>query len=356
MEGKVCKFITLAEKQLWDKAVKSFNEYDVYYLSDYVKAFELHGDGSARLFYYKDDDIQAINVAMKRDIANDSKFKKLIPPNEYFDLATPYGYGGFLIEGDITEQSLKRLENQYRSMCEQEKIISEFVRFHPVLNNKVYLSNMFEICELGKSVTIDLSDKDVIWSNFKGYNKNRVRKAKKSGVKIYWGRDPKLYKRFKEIYNKTMDRDQARSYYYFEDDFYESLLEDLKYNAMMFYAVYEGKIIAMSIILLCNEQLHYHFSGSLKEYQILAPTNLLLYEVACWGAEYGYKTFHLGSGLGGNEDSLYRFKSVFNLNSNTVFTIGKKIYLPIQYEKLCMLRKEDSTFNVESKFFPLYRS
>lgn len=356
MKGKEYKLVTLNEKTLWDEIVKSFKEYDVYYLSDYVKAFELHGDGTAQLFYYKNDDIQAINVSMKRDIANDRKLEQLIPQNEYFDLATPYGYGGFIIEGEITEQSLQQLENQYLRMCEKEKVVSEFVRFHPVLNNKILLSNFYEISELGKSVTLDLTNKDVIWSNFKGYNKNRIRKAKKSGVKIYWGRDPKLYQTFKEIYNQTMDRDQARNYYYFKDDFYESLVEDLKYNAMMFYAVYEEKIIAMSIILLCNKQLHYHFSGSLKEFQILAPTNLLLYEAACWGAEYGYKTLHLGSGLGGKEDSLYKFKSVFNVNSNTVFTIGKKIYNPLQYEKLVTIRKKHSALNVDSGFFPLYRS
>lgn len=356
MKGKKFNIITLNEKLLWDEIVKSFKEYDVYYLSDYVKAFELHGDGIAKLFYYKDDDIQAINVSMKRDIANHPKFENVLPKNEYFDLATPYGYGGFLIEGNITEQALQQLESHYVQMCEKEKIISEYVRFHPVLNNKIHFTNFYEINELGKSVTLDCTNKDVIWSNFGGYNKNRVRKSCKSGVKIYWGRNPKLYQTFKEIYNQTMDRDQARSYYYFEDDFYESLLEDLKYNAMMFYAVYEEKIIAMSIILFCNEQLHYHFSGSIKEYQILAPTNLLLYEAACWGAENGYKTLHLGSGLGGTEDSLYRFKKNFNKNSNTLFTIGKKVYNPMQYEKLLTIRKNDVEFNTESNFFPLYRS
>jgi len=34
----------------------------------------------------------------------------------------------------------------------------------------------------------------------------------------------------------------------------------------------------------------------------------LLYEAACWGIENGYKTFHLGGGLGSREDSLYQFK------------------------------------------------
>ena len=60
-----------------------------------------------------------------------------------------------------------------------------------------------------------------------------------------------------------------------------------------------------------------------REYQHFAPTNLLLYEVACWGCENGYKTFHLGGGLDSKEDSLYKFKSAFNRNSDNTFSIGR---------------------------------
>ena len=95
--------ISINESNKWDEVVKSFNNYDIYYISSYVKAFQIHGDGDPILFYYKDKYIRAINVAMKRDIGKDSKFNGKIPLNTYFDLSTPYGYGGFLIEGDINE-------------------------------------------------------------------------------------------------------------------------------------------------------------------------------------------------------------------------------------------------------------
>ena len=65
-------------------------------------------------------------------------------------------------------------------------------------------------------------------------------------------------------------------------------------NYEMFYATLDGKIIAMSIMLFANKQMHYHLSGSMMEYRNLAPSNLLLYKAAVWGSEQGYKTFHLG--------------------------------------------------------------
>ena len=33
------------EAEQWDAVVRSFTEWDVYYLSGYVKAFQIHGDG-----------------------------------------------------------------------------------------------------------------------------------------------------------------------------------------------------------------------------------------------------------------------------------------------------------------------
>ena len=77
-------------------------------------------------------------------------------------------------------------------------------------------------------------------------------------------------------------------------------------------------------MLYGNKQMHYHLSGSLIEYRNLAPSNLLLYKAALWGCEQGFKTFHLGGGVGSGEDGLYKFKAAFNRNSNYQFSIGKE--------------------------------
>ena len=84
---------------------------------------------------------------------------------------------------------------------------------------------------------------------------------------------------------------------------------------------------------------------------------MLLYKAAVWGCEQGYKTFHLGGGVGSGEDNLYKFKAAFNKNSDYQFSIGKQIFDQEAYDKLVAIRAEqDSSFDKESKFFPLYRS
>jgi len=358
------KEISIDNTDEWDRIVKPFREYDIYYLSSYVKAFMIHGDGEPKLFYYEDNHIKAINVVMLRDIEKDVNFTYKIPPNTFFDIVTPYGYGGFLIEGAINESSLELLKNEYSEFCVRRGIISEFVRFHPVLNNSEILKSIYDTSKLGRTIAIQLDSKQQIWSNLISKNRNMVRKSSKSGVEIFCGRSKELFELFMPLYNSTMEKDQAKRYYYFKDDFYKSILYDCKYNAIIFYAVFQDKIIAMSIILLANGRMSYHLSASNREYQHLAPTNLLLYEAACWGSENGFKTFHLGGGLGSNEDNLYKFKSSFNRGSNFEFVIGKKIFNKEKYEELVEIRRrevlnsaiEDSTVNYSTaSFFPQYR-
>jgi lipid II:glycine glycyltransferase (peptidoglycan interpeptide bridge formation enzyme) len=347
--------ITLEKSHKWDSIVKSFNSYDVYYLSGYTKAFELHGDGEPILIYYEDEEIRAINVVMKRDINNDKNFRGQFDSQLLFDITTPYGYGGFIIEGLLNNISLCNLDNEYSTYCRSNNIISEFVRFHPVLKNNKTNVEIYEVIDLGKTITIDLISKEQIWKDFSSKNRNVIRKAIKSGVEIFWGRSPELIDDFIPLYNATMNKDNAIDYYYFNREFYMSILENLKYNSLIFYAVYDQKIISMSIILFGNNNMHYHLSASIREYQSLAATNLLLYEAACWGCENGYKTFHLGGGLGSREDGLYKFKKAFNKNSETYFSIGKKIFNQEKYDELTKKQLEKNNEIVDESFFPQYR-
>jgi hypothetical protein len=339
---------TIEENEQWDSIVRTFSEYDTYWLSGYVKAFQIHGDGTPLLFYYEDTDTRGINVVMKRDISGDIHFQNKLPKNQYFDFASPYGYGGWIIEGE----SVDRLFSIYESWCIANGIISEFVRFHPVVENQVYNAKHYEVIALGNTVTMDLSSPEVVWANITSKNRNMIRKAKKNGVKVYEGRNPEIYEIFRNIYNMTMKRDDAADYYYFDKAFYESILNDLPCNAQIFYALYEEKVIAASIMLAANGRMNYHLSGSLREYSNLAPTNLILYEAALWGVANGCKTLYLGGGVGSGEDSLFRFKKAFYRNDDVKrFYIGKKIYIQEKYNKLVEMREP-----MDSTFFPKYRA
>lgn len=343
--------INLIDGDRWDKIVRSFKNYDVYYLSGYVKAFWLNGDGEPMLLYFEGSGTRAVNVVMKRDIGKCEQLSQSVEENTYFDLITPYGYGGFLIEGI----SSKQLEKEYVDYCRNNNIVSEFVRFHPILKNHEMVNNIYDEVYLGKTIAVDTESPEQIWKNFTSKNRNMVRKAKKAELEVFWARDENIIEEFMKIYNATMDKDVAEDYYYFKKEFYESILNDLKYNAMWFYAKKDKKIAAISIFLFENGNMHYHLSASRREYQHMAPTNLLLYEAALWASYNGYRVLHLGGGVGAKEDSLYSFKKAFNRQSDCHFYIGKKIFCEEVYDKLVNYRRGKEGFEEKSSFFPLYR-
>lgn len=338
---------TLEQSEQWDAVVRSFKDYDTYWLSGYVKAFHIHGDGTPLLFFYEGVDARGINVAMKRDVANDEKFTGKIEERKYYDFATPYGYGGWLIEGDRTED----LFNSYNAWLQKNGIICEFVRFHPMVKNHEKCMDYYEVIQLGEVVHMDLSSSELIWENIISKNRNMIRKALKNNIRIFNGRFPEIYEKFRTIYNGTMDKDDAEAYYYFKSDFYVSILNDLPHNAQVFWAEKDEQVIAASIMLAANKKMNYHLSGSIREFSSFAPTNLLLYEAALWGNANGYKSLYLGGGVGSGEDSLFKFKRAFYKGELNHFYIGKRIIDQDSYTEL--VNKRDNISN--QNYFPKYR-
>lgn len=340
---------TLEQSEQWDSIVRSFSDYDVFYLSGYVKAFKIHGDGEPILFSYEENGTRGINVVLKRDIALCELFKGKVEENTWFDLSSPYGYAGWLIEGDDTASVMAA----YTTWCEKNSIVSEFVRFHPNVGNHKFVEGFYDVIPLGNVVVMDVSSEENIWANIISKNRNMIRKAQKHGVTIYNGRFPEILETFRSIYNSTMDKDEADPYYYFAPEFYNSILNDLPQNAQIFYAVYEEQVIAAAIMLSCNGKMTYHLSGSVREFSYLAATNLMLYQAALWGCANGCKTFYLGGGVGSEEDGLFKFKRSFYRGDDLPrFHVGRKIFNQDKYDELLALRDDVP----DSNYFPLYRA
>lgn len=83
--------ISIEHQDVWDSTVRSFSDYDVFYLSGYSKAFmrEDPKNGTPILLLYEEENDRAINVVLKRDIALDEKLAGKIVKGQYFDLITP---------------------------------------------------------------------------------------------------------------------------------------------------------------------------------------------------------------------------------------------------------------------------
>ena len=354
------EIIPVAEVKRWNGIVKRFPHWDVYYLNEYAYSFKIHGDGEAFLIYYYYDDAQEkcelCYVVMKRDISEDVRFCGVLTQGELFDLETPYGYGGFLLQGKFSEHVRLAFENKLMIFAKKNRIVSQFVRFYPVYRNDIFYSQLVHssVRYLKDTIYIDTINESDIMKQMDSKNRNMVRKAIKSGVSVFHDKG-KYLDEFIKIYEATMNHNKASSYYYFKRSYYEYIIEHMRENIEFFYSVYENKIIGASIFFYNQEFMHYHLSGMNLEYRSMAATNLLIYEAAKWANSQGIRLLHLGGGIEA-EDSLFGFKKQFNKNGRLPFYIGRTIFDEDAYKKLLAIRKrENDSFDENNGYMIQYR-
>ena len=345
--------ITLEDREGWNSIIDSFRNKDIYYLYDYVYSYCLHGDGEPLLIEYTDSEAHFCYPVMRSDISCCGKFGGRLEKGRYFDLETPYGYGGPLSDSTVSAASQRNFLLELTEYCRSEGIVSQFVRFHPLLRNELLLPEAIETRYMRDTIYIDTSSLEVIMSNMDSKNRNMIRKAEKNGVTAEC-RPLSEYHDFMSIYKETMDRNSASGYYYFREEYfeYQSRLEN---NGCIFYAMYEGTPIAAAMIFYNEKFMHYHLAGGLTKYRSLAAGNLLLYEAACFASEMGISRFHLGGGIE-PEDSLFGFKKQFNKNGRLPFYIGRTVFDRESYDMLMGIRKAlDPGFDTDNGRMIQYR-
>lgn len=342
------------DKDKWNGIVKSFEQHDVYYLNEYVASFNYLNEGKPLLVYYYGDKMRLCYTVLQRDIAEFVKFTGLLEKGRYYDWITPYGYGGPLTES-FNQKEMSDFFNLLNDYCKSNKIVTQFFRFHPLLQNQDVFEHHCRLQRVKYTVFIDIADQAIIYTNMDSKNRNMVKKAQKNGIEIVIDNSEMAKSTFVEIYKGTMQRKNASGFYYFNQKFFDDMFANLAPHYTLFNARLKGKTVSTAIIMHCNGSLHYHLAASLREYMHLAPNNLLLYTAACWGAEQGYKSFHLGGGVG-IEDSLFSFKKSFNKKGLIDFYIGSSVFSDKTYQELLDIRgKADQHFNPNNEHLIQYR-
>lgn len=341
------------DRKAWDAYVRTFHNWDVYYLYEYAYSFMLHGDGDIHLICFENDAERFCYVVMQNDISDAPQFKNLLRKETWYDWETPYGYGGPLTDGAISENSQNIFLSEIEEYCCAHHIISQFIRFHPLLRNYEVLPAVIETRYLRDTIFIDTTSQEVIMQNMDSKNRNMVRKAQKNGVTIE--RSPICeFSDFISMYDETMEKNGADDYYTFDEKYFESL-NALSENACILYAMLDGKPIAGAIIFYNDRFMHYHLSGSRTAFRKYAPSNMLLFDAACRASEMGISQFHLGGGMA-PEDSLFGFKKQFNKIGRASFVVGRTIFNEEAYHMLLNERKRaDPNFNIDNGFMIQYR-
>ena len=336
------------EAEKWDEIVRSFPDYDVFYLSGYSKAFmqENLSNGVPVLLYYQKGSDRAVNVVLERDVALDEKFVGKIEKGTYYDLITPYGYGGFW--GNVSNWD--ELNKAYRDYCIDKNYICEFVRFELFSDYHIHFDGEVESRTHNVVRNLDSSIEDM-WMNFKHKVRKNVKKANSYNLECIVEQGDAHIEDFLRIYYSTMDRSNAEEEYYFSKNFYETICE-MKDNIAFFYVLHEEKVISTELVIYGSENCYSYLGGTDREYFDLRPNDFLKFEIIKWAKEKGLKNFVLGGGYGA-DDGIFQYKLALAPDGQYDFYIGRRIFNPESYEMLSNLRYEKT---LNAAFFPKYRS
>jgi hypothetical protein len=340
------------DNKIWDAIVGGFKTPGVQYLHGYAAAFHLHGDGDPLLFYYKGETFHAINVVMRRDIAEDPHFFGKLEAGTYFDLSTPYGYGGWYAEGN--DINYVRIYEAYYDYCYGNNIVSEFVRFD--LFSEARNNFDGEIVNINTNIVRSLNlPFEEINMDFNANVRQNVKKAIKNELSVFSTEDASGIDDFLKIYYSTMEKCDANDYYFFTKSFFESLCQ-LRGN-IIFYFVKDadGNIISTELILYDHRNCFSFLAGTFRECYGLRPVDIVKIEIIKWAQTRNLTNYVLGGGYGKN-DGIYRNKKFFAPHGEIPFYVGRKIVSKEKYAHLLDIRISDKGFDDTSSFFPLYRA
>lgn len=342
------------KKEKWNNTlIKEFPDvWDIYFKYEYFNLFSKNYNVKPESLYWEDSNIKIFWSHLIRNFEYNKNFKNY---QIYHDVITPYGYGGPLIVKKVEEkskinESFKTFFNSYQKYCQKNNYISEFIRFHPFLDNWVEFEGLFEIEYLNDVVSLDLTqDYEIIWSNMSKKTRYYTKRSLKEFevIKISDNPSENEVNDFISLYYETMDKNEASKKYYFSDEFIKN---HFKFGTILIYCKNRANVLASSAMFLKgNRIIHYHLSSS--NYKIEgSPSRAVLWAAIEWAKDNGFKWFHLGGGFGSNY-SLFNFKKGFS-NILLPFYMGKIIFNNEVYKELYSL---NPLSNENPNFFPLYR-
>jgi hypothetical protein len=334
------------DRDTWNDYIKMF-DLDVYYEYDYLTLDCEPGD-TPELFIYSDQDRTMLYPYVCRRIEGTS----------YFDTLTAYGYGGPVFFGPWTPKQVADARSAFLTSCRSRSVITETVRFHPLLNNAALGRGWVDICRAVRPTTaVDLRRPltDVL-ADIDGRSQRNIRKALRETVTVREG-DSNDLAVFIKLYWETMARRHAEDWYYFGQDYFNSLFLSDRIDTELLVAEWGSEIIAGCLIMYSSKYSHYHLGASSLAHLSHRPNHLLFREMIVQAHRKGKDFLHLGGGTTGDaSDSLLGFKKSFTAGREETFYLGQSILDQPAYSSVCRDFLSQHRGAEASDWFPLYRT
>jgi hypothetical protein len=323
-------WLDYSQRRKWQELVALLprDKQDIYYTPEYLELYA-NARAAANCYAYIEKDNIYIYPFMKGSVP----WLK-----EYFDICTPYGYGGPLSN---TEDHVF-LNSAYQCFCAEARernIVAELIKFHPLFCNYLPLEKVFRgnIMRMRSTVYAEIDiDEELRWKDVYSHaNRKNINKAKRNNLEIRIGKDSQLWDDLRSLYEKTMCYNKAGDFYFFSPDYFKRIASKLDGSYILAGCLYKGMAISVLLVLLGKAYAHCHLIGTARESMNLGGNNLLHHELILWCKKNGYKKLHLGGGrTDGDDDLLLRFKKNFS-DKICDFYVGESILNQAIYDELC---------------------
>lgn len=291
---------------------------DIYFSFDYAKLY-----GEVFEFEYKKDGFIFKTLGVKQEILNSG----------FFDLQSPYGYNG-IYTNTKDEDFLNEAFENLKQKALKEKIIAFFIRFHPFDEYINAYKNNLNFINKNKKIIIVPTEQDItlIRKNYNPRIKVYVKKARENlkieFIKVDDNKD------FKTLYEKTMKRNDAENFYFFDKKYFNKLYNFKEYIVLK--ASLNEEVLAFASFFLCKDFSYYHLSANSLKANANAALLDFFFEYA---NKKGSKFCILGGGVK-DDDTLFNYKQKFSI-VDSYFYIGGIIFNVPQYEYFCQNSKSE---------------
>ena len=335
----------------WKKFLRTC-QYDFYQLPEYVEVCARQEGASAVAFYAEDGDTAFLAPLLIRPIP-----RSLGAPEGWSDAVSPYGYSTPLVTP--SEVSLDRFLDAFCHAARQRGLVTAFLRLHPLLGlNHKDLSKFGQLVKHGQTVYMDLSESaEESWKQISPDHRRNIRKLVSLGFTVSLD-EWRLFKDFIVIYLATMQRVEASAGYLFSEEYFEALRAALGERLHLCCVLSpRGDVAAAALFVETEGIVQHHLGGTASHYIQYAPTKLMYPFMSSWARERSNNVLHIGGGLGGADDSLFRFKAWFSKARADFFTY-RMIFDEQANDTLIRLTKArvEGTSSPCSNFFPVYRA
>lgn len=321
----------------WNYCLKQFSKSDIFFEQHYINIIQdCGGYGIAEAVYYESDKCKVFYPYLRRSL--DLPWIPNVYKN-YVDVTSPFGAGGYLWAGDIRDFFLA-----WNDFVKEEKIVSEFIRFHPFFIPP-YLP--YETIHISDFVYINLNDYENLNDVFHSFRRNHKRNIKfaekayeVTKISIFNFCDlHKIFTKSKLLLRQSIIMENILRLY-----------ENYPNSIICLGILKDNKIAEASLSINGNSSFfHYFLAGRLGQER--GFSTLLLWEAIKIAFHNKVEIFSLGGGVSLN-DSIFLYKKGFSQRM-LPYKIAKIIHNFDIYEACTKARIKEC--KETANLFPSYR-